>query len=340
MPELRHDPVQSRWVIISSERGQRPMDLGGPPASGSFESAATCPFCAGREGQTPPDILRFNGHDGRWLVRVVANRYPALRIEGTADRAAVGQYDRMNGIGAHEVIIETPEHDKGFADLSAEHMALVLKAYRERILDLKKDKRFRYVIIFKNSGRKAGASLHHAHTQVMATPITPRTVSMELNSARNHFALKERCIFCDMITQELETAERIVRLDDDFMTHCPYASRFPFEMHIHPRRHMYAYSSMDDGMLLRLAFHFKDVLRRMNAALDNPSYNFLIHTAPAVEGRDQRANYWSTLEQDWHWHIEILPRITNVAGFEWGTGFYINPTPPEDAARFLREVDL
>jgi len=174
----------------------------------------------------------------------------------------------------------------------------------------------------------------------MATPITPRTVAMELAAAKEHYQVKERCLFCDIIAQELEAGQRVVKVDDAFITHCPYASRFPFEMHIHPRRHAHDFSRSDDGLLRRLAFHMKEVLRRMNTALGNPGYNFLIHTCPATEGRVHRSNYWSTLAGDWHWHIEILPRITNVAGFEWGTGFYINPTAPEEAARFLREVDL
>jgi len=340
MSELRHDPVQQRWVIISSERGRRPMDFHTNGEADPEASRKSCPFCRGRENLTPQTILRYGGEGDDWKVRVVANRFPALRVEGELDRAAVGQFDRMNGIGAHEVVVETPEHDVGFADLPADHLALVLKAYRDRIIDLSKDTRLRYVLVFKNARASAGASLAHAHTQIMATPITPRTVSMELAAAREHYKVKERCLFCDIVAQELEAGKRVVKVDDDFITHCPYASRFPFEMHVHPRRHAHDFSGSDDGLLRRLAFHLKEVLRRMNIALGNPGYNFLIHTCPATEGRVHRANYWSTLSLDWHWHIEILPRITNVAGFEWGTGFYINPTAPEEAARFLREVDL
>ena len=340
MPELRHDPVQRRWVIISSERGRRPVDF---HANGEIDPEATrksCPFCPGREHLTPKTIQSFEDREGNWRVRVVANRFPALRIEGELDRKAAGQFDSMNGVGAHEVIIETPEHDRGLSDLPVDHIAQVLTAYKARINDLRKDTRLRYILVFKNAGASAGASLSHAHTQVMATPITPRTVSMELAAAKDHYQIKERCLFCDILAQELETGARVVKVDDDFITHCPYASRFPFEMHIHPRRHAHDFGGSDDGLLRRLAFHLKEVLRRMNTALGNPGYNFLIHTCPATEGRVHRSNYWSTLSMDWHWHIEILPRITNVAGFEWGTGFYINPTPPEEAARFLREVDL
>ena len=174
----------------------------------------------------------------------------------------------------------------------------------------------------------------------MATPVTPRTVAMELTSAREHYQLKERCIFCDLLSFEFERGERIVMEDSEFVTHCPYASRFPFEMHLFPRHHGHDFALQDDSTLLKLAVHLKEVLGRMDKVLDKPSFNFMLHTAPSVHKQPTRRHYWQTLEVDWHWHLEILPRISKVAGFEWGTGFYINPTPPEEAARYLREVDL
>ena len=227
MPELRHDPVQRRWVIISSERGRRPLDFQGDAAPDPEATQKSCPFCRGREHLTPETIASYGGGEQDWNVRVVSNRFPALRVEGNLDRAAVGQFDRMNGIGAHEVVVETPEHDKGLAELPVEHFAMVLRAYRDRIIDLSKDTRLRYVMVFKNEGASAGASLTHAHTQIMATPITPRTVAMELAAAKEHYQVKERCLFCDIIAQELEAGQRVVKVDDDFITHCPYASRFP-----------------------------------------------------------------------------------------------------------------
>jgi UDPglucose--hexose-1-phosphate uridylyltransferase len=340
--ELRHDPVQRRWVIVASERGKRPIDFhSGQRAEGS---AANCPFCAGRESFTPPaiDVLSAApSHDGSpWKVRVVPNKFPALRTEGSLSRAAVGPFDSISGVGAHEVVIETPEHDQQLADLPADHIALVLKAYRNRILDLRKDHRLRYILVFKNSGSEAGASLPHSHSQIMATPITPRTVAMELTAAREHYQHKERCIFCDLLNFEFEKGERVVLADSFFSTYCPYASRFPFEMHLYPRQHAHDYAEQDDEMLMKLAVHLKEILRRMNRALDNPPFNFMLHTVPSTHKQPTRRHYWQTLEVDWHWHLEILPRISNVAGFEWGTGFYINPTPPEEAARYLRDVDL
>lgn len=341
MPELRHDPIQKRWVIIATERARRPSDFRIERDEGGD---GKCPFCYGNEGMTPPEIraLRHGSpaNTPGWKVRVVPNKFPALRIEGELDRAAVGQYDRMNGIGAHEVIIETPNHDRDLADLPLDEIGQVLAMYRDRIVDLRNDPRFRYVLVFRNRGSAAGASLAHPHSQLIATPVTPRTVAMELESARNHFMAKERCIFCDIIAQELATHSRIVAADADFVSWCPYASRFPFEVMLAPRRHGHDFGAMDDGAIAGLARHLREVLQRIKRSLDDPPYNYMLHTAPAYHLKPRRPGYWSTIEMDWHWHLEILPRLTKTAGFEWGTGFYINPTPPEDAARFLREVTV
>jgi len=341
MPELRHDPVQKRWVIIATERAKRPFDF---TRGNDAPQSGKCPFCDGNEFSTPPEIAAFrdkNAPNGpNWKVRVVPNKYPALRIEGDLERAAAGQYDRMNGIGAHEVIIETPEHDKDISDLPIDHIACILTMYRTRLLDLQRDSRFRYILIFRNHGAAAGASLEHPHSQIIATPVTPRTVAMELQSARAHYQLKERCIFCDIITEELREHSRIVSADDDFVTWCPYASRFPFEMMLAPRRHSHDFAAMDDAQILRLARHLREVILRMKESLDDPPYNFLLHTAPSFQVKNARVGYWTTIEHDWHWHFEILPRLTKTAGFEWGTGFYINPTKPEDAAQYMRDVRL
>ncbi|HNU67821.1 MAG TPA: galactose-1-phosphate uridylyltransferase [Myxococcota bacterium] len=337
MPELRHDPVQKRWVIIATERARRPQDF---VFSQPMDNGHDCPFCAGNEDATPPELCRINYPDGTWKARCIPNKFPALRVEGELERAAVGQYDRMNGIGAHEVIVESPDHNKDLPDLGVEEIAAVLRIYRERLIDLSRDIRLKYILIFRNHGARAGASLAHPHSQLIATPITPRTVALELESARQHYQVKERCIFCDIIAQEMQEHRRLVLVDHDFVTWCPYASRFPFEMMLAPRRHNHDFSALTDADLLKLAGHLRNVLRRMKASLEDPAYNFLIHTAPAYHMQNQRSGWGSTITLDWHWHIEILPKLSNAAGFEWGTGFYINPTPPEDAAAFLREVCL
>jgi UDPglucose--hexose-1-phosphate uridylyltransferase len=341
MPELRHDPIQKRWVIIATERGRRPSDF---LVHSEKPATSFCPFCAGNEDKTPPEIwaIRPNGtkpNTAGWEVRVVANKFPALMIEGDLDRRGVGIYDQMNGVGAHEVVIEGPAHDTDLSDQSVEHLAKVFRAYRERLADLEHDLRFRYVLIFKNYGLTAGASLSHPHTQLIATPITPRTVAIELDSAREHYAIKERCLFCDIINQELEQDKRVVSVEENYLVMTPFASRFPFELLVTPIEHHHDFGQLSDADLGHLAVVMKKTLLRLKRALNDPPYNFIIHTSPNMLARGRRPGHWQTLPYDYHWHIEIIPRLTRMAGFEWGTGFYINPTPPEDAARYLREIE-
>jgi UDPglucose--hexose-1-phosphate uridylyltransferase len=333
MPELRKDPVVGRWVIISTERSLRPTSFtpGVPTRATSF-----CPFCPGNEDKTPPEVYAYRPaneapNSTGWRVRVVPNKFPALQIEGTLDRRGEGLYDKMNGVGAHEVVIEGPTHDQNLTDLPVEHIRQVLAAYRERVLDLHRDRRFRYVLIFKNHGAQAGATLEHAHTQLIATPIIPKNIQEELDGSRRYYELKERCVFCDIVQQE--TAEnngrRVVSQTDRYVALAPFAPRFPFETWILPRRHVDSFHVVSDTDEFRdLAFILKDTLQRLNRALDSPPFNFVIHTAPVSEGE---------LEY-YHWHLEIMPKLTRVAGFEIGSGFYINPTPPEDAAQYLREI--
>ncbi len=333
MPELRKDPVVGRWVIISTERSRRPTNFGPVEHEpiGGF-----CPFCPGNEDKTPPEVYAVRANGGQpnsagWSVRVVPNKFPALQIEGSLDRRGEGLYDKMNGVGAHEVVIEGPGHDQDLADLSVEHIQQVLLAYRDRMIDLHKDKRFRYVLIFKNHGAQAGATLEHTHTQLIATPIIPKSIQEELEGARRYYELKERCVFCDIVAQETgETpGRRLVSTTDRFLALEPFAPRFPFETWILPRRHDASYQNIDGPDEFReLATILKDTLDRLNQALDRPPFNFVIHTAPVSD---------SDLEY-YHWHIEIMPKLTRVAGIEIGSGFYINPTPPEDAAQFLREI--
>ena len=330
MPELRKDPVVGRWVIISTERSRRPTSFEPPPP---VKSPNFCPFCPGEEDKTPPEVYarRADGQPNQsgWEVRVVPNKFPALQIEGSLDRRGEGLYDKMNGVGAHEVVIETPDHGTALADLPAEHVAQVLIAFRERIVDLHRDKRFRYVLLFKNHGAQAGATLEHTHTQLVATPIIPRIIQEELDGARRYFELKERCVFCDILAQETadNAGRRLVAMNERFIALSPFAPRFPFETWILPRRHDSAYQAVaDEAEIMDLARLLKEVLMRLNQALDRPPYNFVIHTAPVS---DADLEYY-------HWHIEIMPKLTNVAGFEIGSGFYINPTSPEDAAQFMR----
>jgi UDPglucose--hexose-1-phosphate uridylyltransferase len=229
MPELRKDPVVGRWVIICTERGKRPNDFAIRP---SFPVPEHCPFCVGNEAQTPPEVLAVrNGtppNSPGWRLRVVPNKFPALQIEGDLERRGVGLFDKMNGIGAHEVIIESNDHAAELSTLPVEDVAAVLGAYRARIIDLKGDPRFKYILVFKNHGEAAGATLQHTHTQLIATPIIPKRVAEELKGARSHFEMKERCIYCDIVQQELADPRRLVSADEHFITMEPFAPRFPY----------------------------------------------------------------------------------------------------------------
>jgi len=343
MSELRHDPIQHRWVIIATDRSKRPTDFLADHTA--IAEGAFCPFCPGHEDKTPPEIMAIRPDGSQpnrpgWEVRVIPNKFPALMIEGGLERKGMGIYDRMRGIGAHEVIVESPDHDLALADMPLDRFTTIVDTYRTRHEDLLRDPRFKYILIFKNHGATAGASLAHAHTQIIATPVTPRTVAVELESARGHHQLKERCLFCDVIDQEIDEGRRVVYLDDMYIAFAPYASRFPFEIMLAPRKHRHRLTDIEPGEVAGLARALKDVLSRLKSALKDPPYNFMFHTAPNTETTHKRAHYWESLEFDFHWHVEILPRLTKVAGFEWGTGFYINPTAPEEAARFLKEIEL
>lgn len=333
MPELRKDPILGRWVIISTERGKRPSDFSGTPKRRT--ESKLCPFCPGNESATPPEIIAFRPDSSEpnkpgWTLRVISNKYPALRIEGDLNREGIGIFDKMNGVGAHEVIIETPEHQKDLVDLDLKQVEDVIWAYRERTLDLKKDPRFRYILIFKNQGESAGASLEHSHSQLIATPIVPKRVVEEVEGAGKYYSYKERCVFCDLIKQEIQENKRVVIEKNSFISLEPFAPRFPFETWILPKKHIASFEDTKKENFPELAAILLETLQRLAKALNNPPYNYIIHTSPVD-------NFYT---EEYHWHIEIMPKLTRVAGFEWGTGFYINPTTPEDAAVYLKEIEI
>jgi UDPglucose--hexose-1-phosphate uridylyltransferase len=331
MPELRRDPIIGRWVIIATERAKRPADV---PHAADRAAGGLCPFDPGHEDKTPrevyvagrPPSAPANGPG--WKVRVVPNRYPALMIEGDLEREANGIYDRMNGIGAHEVIIETPDHAKDLGNLSDAEVTEVLFAFKARILDLRNDLRFRYILLFKNHGSPAGATLEHAHSQLIALPVTPRQVQEEIEGARRHYEHRERCIFCDIVMQERRDRSRLVYENEEFLVFAPWAPRSPFETWIMPKRHESNFEAEPKERLAYCAQALRSTLKRLGAALGDPPYNFIVHSNPL---RDPAS-------PSYHWHIEVMPALTHVAGFEWGSGFHINPVPPEEAAEFLRLV--
>ncbi|HXJ81100.1 MAG TPA: galactose-1-phosphate uridylyltransferase, partial [Candidatus Methylomirabilis sp.] len=282
MPELRRDPIVGRWVIISTERARRPTDFDGEPQP---HRDGPCMLCPGQESRTPGEVWALrpvasvpNGPG--WQVRVVPNRFPALRIEGDLDPSGEGLYDRMQGVGAHEVVIEAPQHDARIEELPASHLAEVLRAYRERIVDLARDRRIEYVMVFRNQGRAAGAVLEHAHSQLIATPIVPIMVAEELSGGLQHFRIKHRCIWCDIIRQERRGDERVVLEQEGLIVLAPFASRFPFETWILPAEHRSAYEDTPVDDFLALAGVLTEVLKRMRRTLGDCPYNLMLHNAP------------------------------------------------------------
>ena len=342
MPELRKDPIIGRWVIIATERAKRPDQFTGLQAD-EGPAEKSCPFCEGKESQTPKEIYAIRPkntpkNEPGWELRVVSSIAPLLMVEGELDRQGQGLYDLMNGVGAHEVVIETNQHIANMADLSDEQISRVITCYIDRIVDLEKDKRLKYVLVFKNHGWIAGGGrIKHSRSQLIATPVNPKRVKEELAGAHQYFQYHERCIFCDLIKQELESKDRIILDIDGFIAITPFATRFPFEVWILPKKHSCDFTALDPSMRLDLGRIIKKVLLKLKKGLNDPPYNYILHTAPF---RRAKEGYWKTIDQDYHWHIEIMPRLTRVAGFEWGTGFYICPLTPEAAAKFLREVEV
>ncbi len=334
MPQLRKDPVTSEWVVIATERSRRPMDFkSGEDMQDRPVFSPSCPFCPGNEQMTPPEVLSYRSPDSSpnapgWWVRVVPNKFPALGIEGDLDRTGFGIYDMMNGIGAHEVIIEGTEHNRSIADIPHEEVQEVLWAYRDRHLDLMQDQRFKYILLFRNHGKVAGASLEHPHSQLIALPMVPQDVVLQLEGARRYHDYHDRCIYCDMIKQEVAFGQRVVSMNDDFIAFCPFAAKYPFETWILPRRHSISLAYEDRITINSFGAILQDSLGRIGACLNNPPYNFTLHTAPINQDKDR----------DFHWHLSIMPRLTIAAGFEMGTGIYINVTAPEEAANHLRSV--
>jgi len=328
MPELRRDPVTGGWVIFSPERKVRPQFFG--PGGDIVLTAEDCPFCDGNEAMTPPEVYALRQNHGHnipgWSLRVVPNKYPALRVEGDLDRQPEGFYDKMNGVGAHEVIIESPEHAKGLELLPLSAVADVLLTFKRRILDLKQDFRLKYIQIFKNQGSRAGATIPHPHSQVIAMPVVPLVVVDELNRAQVHFQEKERCLYCDIIQHEIGVGKRVLFENSDFVVAAPYASSFPFSLNLYPLAHGERYEGVDDSLFAAMAEALQHSLQRLAEVLESPAYNLVLHTAPF--DRDA-ARYF-------HWYLEIIPIIGGTGGFELGTASYINSVPPEEAVKILK----
>jgi len=332
MSELRKDPIVDRWVIISDDTIRSPYI---PDETDAPANDIICPFCAGNEHLCPPEILANRPYDSqpndsRWNLRVIPNRSPILVVEEDLKRLGEGIYDKITGIGANEVIIESPVHDIRQSQMEHVDIENLFWAYRDRIIDLKKDHRIRYVLIYKNHGALAGATLDHSYSLLTGVPIIPRGILDEIEGSRRHFEYKERCIYCDIIRQEIQLESRVVSETQYFIAIEPFAPRLPFETWILPKRHTSRYEEIEPMEVHEFASIFKKVMGRLDAGLNNPAYNYTIHTSPFDDG----------CEDFYHWHLEILPRIIHRTGLEWGADLYVNSTSPEDAAKFLRNLLL
>jgi UDPglucose--hexose-1-phosphate uridylyltransferase len=328
MPELRKDPLIDRWVIISTERSKRGSDWVEKVVH--IPSRGFCPFCEGNESRTPPEIMARRTPDTNpdqpgWQIRVVPNKFPALKAEGDVQIHRQGIYEIMDGIGTHEVIIETPQHNTYITDLSPDHLVNLLEIFQQRIRFLQKDPRFRHIVIFKNSGFAAGASLEHSHSQLIATPIIPNQVIQELKGFQKYYLKGKQCVLCDIIRQELAENKRIIYCENKYIAFAPFASRFPFETWILPRQHQAYFENEDHDSLVELADMLKYILSLLTTKLCRPAYNLILYNLPLFDKRSYV----------YHWRIEIIPNLTKVAGFEWGSGFYINPISPEQATDVL-----
>ena len=331
MSQLRRDPITGRWIIVNYEKAIKPDKF-------SFEKivkskdATKCPFCPGNEKLTPPEIVAHRSiglpNGPGWTIRVVPNKFPALESKGDLEKRGLGVFDRMNGVGAHEVIIDIPEHARDIADISDAQAEEIIWSYVSRSNDLRKDPRFKYILIFRNYGKSAGASLEHPHSQLIALPIVPKRVNEELHSAQEYYNYKDRCVFCDILAQELADKERVVAENEHFLCFSPFVSRFPYEMWIMPKKHESNFDDLRKEEVGTLGWILRNTLRKIKKLLNDPPYNYIIHTSP-TNGRDN---------DFYHWHIEIMPKLLNVAGFEWGSGFYVNPISPEVAAKNLVSV--
>lgn len=322
----------NRWVIIATERARRPQPAEHPCYQ---PSGIDCPFCNGAEEETPHETLSFRLEGTRpnkpgWWVRVVPNKFPALQpsrvVWATSED---GLFEHLEGHGVHEVVVESPHHRQTIDELPVNQVTEVFWAIQHRMKHFSWQPGIVHAQVFKNHGREAGASLEHPHCQLLAMPVIPVLIEEELAGCQRARNLYGGCPFCRMIEAELEDARRIVAANDLFVAFCPYASRFPYETWIVPRRHREHFHELEADEVPALAALMQNVVQRITCGLGNPAYNYMLHTAP-----------FRSLGAHFHWHIELFPRTTRVAGFEWGTGCYINPTPPEMAAAFLRDVEV
>ncbi|HHV74893.1 MAG TPA: galactose-1-phosphate uridylyltransferase [Thermoanaerobacterium sp.] len=321
MSEIRYDIVTGKIAVISTERGKRPHDF---KKADVIKSSGVCPFCPGNETMTPPTLVEFRGEDGMWTLRGFNNKFAAFKKDVNVAKHEGELYQADDGYGVAEIIVESQHHDMTLGQMEVEGIENIMKALILRYDDIAKDEKIKYVQMFKNFGANGGASLEHGHWQIMGVSFVPEILERELKGVERHKADTGRCPYCHIIDEEMREKARIVAENDKFIVICPYASQFAYESWILPKKHVKAFNEMDDDDIRSLSSLLKSLIKKYEDLFDNPPYNIVIHTVPHHDRRD------------FHWHVEILPRLTTFAGFELATGAYINPTPPEEAASILR----
>jgi len=335
MPQLRQNPATKEWVIIATERSKRPEEFKAPEEKETPSALKTCPFCPGNESLTPGELFAFRDYGTKpdskgWRIRVVANKFPALIPTGNIKRMQFEEFFRyMDGVGSHEIVIESPDHNRSIATLDQKQVEEIFLAYKERYSSLKKDPRYEMILIFKNHGREAGTSISHSHSQIVATPITPNHIRHYVEEAMRYFDDNGECVYCNILKTELAN-ERVILETDNFAAYVPFAARSPFEIWVQPKKHYSSYERISAMDTKELGFVMRQTLGKLYKGLKDPAYNFMILSAPCHE---EELEYF-------HWHIQIVPRVASVAGFEMGSGIYINTVIPEEAAKFLRETKV
>jgi len=330
MPEFRQNLATREWVILSPGRAGRPNDFikAKEKRPQVPEHDSECPFCPGNEERSEKPVYTYSNGD-TWQVRVVPNKFAALKPDLATTRSQVGRFLGAKGFGIAEVVIEHPRHDLSIATMEKEDVAQVLSAYRNRYIDIRGNDKINLVTIFRNHGARAGTSLAHPHSQIIATPIVPPHVRYPMEQAVMYYDRFGRCVYCDMLEEEIEQKERIIMETENFVTFCPYASRSPFETRIYPKKHKASYMLIDNNEIDELADVLRTVLGKLRVCLDDPDYNYIIRSSPVGDENTRHL----------HWYMVLIPKISTPAGFEIGSGIYINSMPPEDAARYLRETD-
>ncbi|MEW6412369.1 MAG: galactose-1-phosphate uridylyltransferase [Candidatus Zixiibacteriota bacterium] len=329
MPEFRQNQATKEWVVLAPERGGRPSDYAGPRKERRDfpDYKQGCPFCPGNENQTEDPVYIYP-EDDNWQVRVVPNKYAALQPNLDTTRNRVGSFLTADGFGVAEVVIEHPRHNTSIALMKPDEVTNVLRAYRQRHFAISKNDKINLITIFRNHGQRAGTSLEHPHSQIIATPIVPPHVRYPLEQAVLHYDERGTCVYCDMLEEELRQKERIILTTDNFVAFCPFAARSPFECRIYPRRHMPSFVSATNEELSDFACVLKEILAKIHFGLNDPDYNYVIRSSPIG---DEDTRYL-------HWYMVIIPKISIPAGFEIGSGIYINTVAPEESAAFLREA--